>query len=343
MNYNDFISEIKKEKIRELYFFSGEEIYLMDKALEELIKSLLTEDLQSINLSYLDGKTSDLDSLKLSCETLPFLSNKRIIVLNNPDSMEDLVKNQEEVIAYLKTLGDHQTLIIADRKSNIKKSTKLYKFIKEINCNVNFEKLKGVELNSWIIDRFKLNGKILANSNISYFLRTSSYLSRNIDSTLYDLENEIKKLSALSQRKEITNEDMDKVLIKNIDRNIFDLLEAISKNNSDKAISIFNQIYTMNEPIQKIIFMIARQFRLLNAIKLHLSKGYGNKEIQLKLGIKPYEFSKLVKQVGSFSQKTLNEILENILETDKNLKTRPSDQKLEMELLLVKLTNKKAT
>ncbi len=341
LNYNDFISEVKKEKIKELYFFSGEEIYLMDKALEELIKSVLTEDLQSINLSYLDGKISDLDSLKLSCETLPFLSPKRITVLNNPDFMEDLVKNQDEAIAYLKTLGEHQALIIIDRKSSIKKSTKLYKYIKGKNCNVNFEKLKGIELNNWIVEKFKLNGKIIANSNISYFLRASSYLSRNIDSTLYDLENEIKKLSAYSERKEITNEDMDKALVKNIDRNIFDLLEAVSKKDSDKTISIFNEIYAMNEPIQKIIFMIARQFRLLNAIKLYAIVGYTSNEIQLKLGLKPYEFSKLIKQVGSFSQKTLNQVLEDILETDKNMKTRSCDQKLEMELLLVKLADKK--
>lgn len=341
MNYNDFILEVKKEKIKELYFFSGEEIYLMDKALEELIKTILSEDLQSINLSYLDGKTNDLDSLKLACETLPFVSKKRIIVLNNPDLMEDLHKNQDKVIDYLKTLGDHQVLIILDRKSNIKKSTKLYRYIKEKKYNVDFEKLKGIKLNNWIMNSFNKNGKKLTNSGISYFLKSSSYLSRNIDSTLYDLENEIKKLSTFSQRKEISNEDMDRALIKNIDRNIFDLLQSVSDNNSDKAISIFNDIYSMNEPIGKILFMIARQFRLLNAIKLYSSKGYSSNDIQQKLGIKPYEFSKLVKGVGSFSQKRLNGILDNILETDKNIKTRSSDQKLEMELLLVKLTANK--
>ena len=340
MNYNEFISEVKKEEVKELYFLSGEEIYLMDKALEKLIKSLLTEDLQSINLSYLDGKTSDLDSLKLSCETLPFLSYKRIVILNNPELLEDFIKNQDQVIAYLKTLGKHQVLIILDRKSNIKKSTKLYKYIKGQNSNVNFEKLKGIQLNNWVIENFKLNGKTLNISNISYFLRSSSYLSRNIDSTLYDLENEIKKLSRFSQRKEITKEDMDKALIKNIDKNIFDLLEAVSNNNSDNAIRIFNDIYAMNEPIQRIIFMIARQFRLLNAIKSYKIRGYSSNEIQLKLGIKPYEFSKLILQVNSFSQKTLNRILENILETDKNIKTKACDQKIEMELLLVKLTDK---
>lgn len=340
MNYNEFILQVKKEKIKDLYFFCGEEIYLMDKALDQFIKSLLSEDMRSINLSYLDGKTADLDSLKLSCETLPFMSNKRIIVLKNPDLVEDLIKNQEEVINYFKTLGDHQVLIILDRKSSIKKSTKLYKYIKEKECNVNFEKLKGTELNNWVIEKFISNGKSLSNASISYFLKSSNYLSRNIDSNLYDLENEIKKVSALSQRKEICNDDMDKALIKNIDRNIFDLLEALSNKNSDKAIEIFNDIYSMDEPIGKIIFMVSRQFRLLNAIKLYGVRGYSNSEIQHKLGINPYEFSKLVKRVNSFNQKRINVILEEILETDKNIKTKYNDQRLEMELLLVKLTNK---
>ncbi|MDY0234648.1 MAG: DNA polymerase III subunit delta [Gudongella sp.] len=340
MNYNDFITEIKKEKTKELYFFSGEEIYLMDKALVELIECILTEDLRSMNLSYLDGKIDDLDSLKLSCETLPFLANKRIIVLNNPDAMEDLVKNQDEAINYFKTLGGHQTLIILDRKSGIKKSTKFYRYIKDKNYNVNFEKLNGIELNNWVLNKFKIEGKEINNAGISYFIKSSGYLSRNIDSTLYDLENEIKKLSTFNQRKEITNDDMDKTLIKSIDRNIFDLLEAVSNNNSDKAIRVFNEIYGMNELIPKIVFMISRQFRLLNAIKQYTNRGHSNNEIQLKLGIKPYEFTKLTRQVGSFSQKKLNLILEDILGTDKKMKTRSSDQRLEMELLLVKLTNK---
>ena len=86
--------------------------------------------------------------------------------------------------------------------------------------------------------------------------------------------------------------------------------------------------------------MIARQFRLLNAIKQYSIKGYGNNDIQQKLGIKPYEFSKLIKGISTISQKKLNKILEDILETDKNMKTRSCDQRLEMELLLVKLTNK---
>lgn len=340
MNYNEFITQVKKQNIKDLYFFSGEEIYLMDKALEEFIKSMLTEDLRSINLSYLDGKFADLDSLKLSCETLPFLSNKRIIILNNPESMEDLVKNQDQVIDYLKTLGDHQVLIILDRKSKIKKTTKLYRYIKEKNYNVNFEKLKGMELNKWVVNSFLINGKTIGNASISYFLSWSNYLSRNIESSLYDLENEIKKLSTFTQRKEITNEDMDTALIKSIDKNIFDLLEAVSNNNSDKAIEIFNDIYAMNEPIGKIIFMISRQFRLLNAIKQYLSRGYSQSEIGLKLGIKPYELSKLIKGVNSFSLKRLNQILEDILATDKTMKTKSSDHKLEMELLLVKLTSK---
>ncbi len=340
MNYNEFIKEVNKEKVKELYFFCGEEIYLMDKALEFFIDKMLTEDLKSINLSYLDGKISDLDSIKSSCETLPFLSKRRLVILNNPEAMEDLTKNQDKLIDYLKTLGSHQVLIILDRKSSIKKTTKLYRYVKDKNYNVNFEKLKGSDLNKWILDRFLSYGKNLSQSNISYFLNHSNYLSRNIESNLYDLENEIKKLATLSQTKEITNQEMDRVLIKTLDKNIFDLLEAISDSKSDRAILIFNDIYAMNEPIGKILFMIARQFRLINAIKQYSIYGYGNNEIQAKLGIKPYEFSKLQRTVNTFTPSRLYKILEDILETDKNIKTKSSNQKLELELLLIKLTNK---
>lgn len=341
MNYIEFIKILRSKNVQPTYIFQGDEKYLMDIALEEVIKTFLTKDLESINLSNLDGKTNDFGDLVSSCETLPFMSTKRVIVLKNPGVLVEKDGVNEDMIKFIENLGDHQILIVFDSNNDIKKNTKLYKSFSKRDQNVNFEKLKGTDLNNWISKKINALDKTITPADINYLIQQSSYLSRNITTTLYDLDNEIKKLVDYSKDDKITKELIDNVLVKTLDKSIFDLLAAISRKDADKAIALFDDIYMMNEPIPKILFMISRQFRLLLGYNVYKNRGYGQGEIQSKLGIKPYEFTKVSTQGGGYSEKDLEDILERILETDRILKTRQTDDKLIMEILLVNLCTRK--
>ncbi len=341
MNYIEFIKILRSKNVQPTYIFQGDEKYLMDIALEEVIKTFLTKDLESINLSNLDGKTNDFGDLISSCETLPFMSTKRVIVLKNPGVLVEKDGVNEDMIKFIENLGDHQILIVFDSNNDIKKNTKLYKSFSKRDQNVNFEKLKGTDLNNWISKKINALNKTITPADINYLIQQSSYLSRNITTTLYDLDNEIKKLVDYSKDDKITKELIDNVLVKTLDKSIFDLLAAISRKDADKAIALFDDIYMMNEPIPKILFMISRQFRLLLGYNVYKNRGYGQGEIQSKLGIKPYEFTKVSTQGGGYSEKDLEDILERILETDRILKTRQTDDKLIMEILLVNLCTRK--
>ena len=341
MNYIEFIKILRSKNVQPTYIFQGDEKYLMDIALEEVIKTFLTKDLESINLSNLDGKTNDFGDLVSSCETLPFMSTKRVIVLKNPVVLVEKDGVNEDMIKFIENLGDHQILIVFDSNNDIKKNTKLYKSFSKRDQNVNFEKLKGTDLNNWISKKINALDKTITPADINYLIQQSSYLSRNITTTLYDLDNEIKKLVDYSKDDKITKELIDNVLVKTLDKSIFDLLAAISRKDADKAIALFDDIYMMNEPIPKILFMISRQFRLLLGYNVYKNRGYGQGEIQSKLGIKPYEFTKVSTQGGGYSEKDLEDILERILETDRILKTRQTDDKLIMEILLVNLCTRK--
>lgn len=341
MNYIEFIKMLRSKNVQPTYIFQGDEKYLMDIALEEVIKTFLTKDLESINLSNLDGKTNDFGDLISSCETLPFMSTKRVIVLKNPVVLVEKDGVNEDMIKFIENLGDHQILIVFDSNNDIKKNTKLYKSFSKRDQNVNFEKLKGTDLNNWISKKINALNKTITPADINYLIQQSSYLSRNITTTLYDLDNEIKKLVDYSKDDKITKELIDNVLVKTLDKSIFDLLAAISRKDADKAIALFDDIYMMNEPIPKILFMISRQFRLLLGYNVYKNRGYGQGEIQSKLGIKPYEFTKVSTQGGGYSEKDLEDILERILETDRILKTRQTDDKLIMEILLVNLCTRK--
>lgn len=85
--------------------------------------------------------------------------------------------------------------------------------------------------------------------------------------------------------------------------------------------------------------MMIRQMRLILGYVIYKTKGYDNKSIQEKLGIKQYEFGKIRNQASVFKLEELEKIMQRLLEIDKLLKTSMTDGKLLIETFLVEIGN----
>lgn len=339
MNYNDFISLINEDKLKPVYLFLGDEEYLMHKAIDRLKKKYISESFETLNYIVIDGKESNFEDVLNACETLPFMSEKKIVVIRDiskilENSSENLGK---ELGLYVEKLGNYLCLIVMDRSNDLKKTSSIYKRIKKLNSVVEFTKLKGRDLNWWLDENFKKHGKKISNANISYFIAKSTYSEYGSDKTLYDLENEILKVIDYTRENQITKEDINTVLIKTLDTNIFNLLNNINKRDSETALKIFNEMHRSNEPIPRILYMIIRQIRLMLMYKIYKARGYGEKECQKKMQISSFEFRKLSSQSKGFTEKNLTKSLNKILEIDIKQKTSSQDEKLAMEILIINL------
>lgn len=341
--YNEFLNKIKSNNMDSAYLFMGQEEYLMNTSIEILKEQYIKGTFEEINFVKIEGKDAEIDTLINACETLPFMAEKKIVVLHDVfQFLDNMDKDtQDDLYKYLDTLGDFVCLILMDNTNSIKKNSKLYRYFNKNNRAVDFSKLAGQDLGKWIEKILKKHHRKMSFSNINYFVEKSSYRSRNIDLTLFDLENELLKVINYSKNEEITKECIDSVLIESIDTNIFQLLDAISMSNSGKAIDIFNDMYISNEPIQRIFFMIIRQVRLMLSFRLYRQKGYNQGQIQDKLQIKNYEFGKISSQASRWTTTQLEKIMEELLEIDIKIKTTSNDDKLLIEMLLVKLCNNK--
>lgn len=340
MTYDEFVKLLKKD-LGSTYLFTGVEEYLKDECVELTKKKYIDESLESLNYIRLNGKTSTFDELINSCETLPFMSRKKLVVLEDISSFfTNESNNTEEVYDYLENLGDHVCLILFDSNNELKKTTKVYRRYKKANLVVQFDKLKGNALNRRIekeVNKYDLG---ISSSNINYLTNKSSYFSKTTDSTFYDLENEIRKIVGYAKGKEVTKEEIDIVMLKSLDNNIFDLLSSINKGDVDSSLSVFNEIYILNEPIPKILFMIIRQIRLMLSYRVYREKNYREDAIQANLKIKSYEFSKISAQARMYSTAELEKIYNLLLAVDKKFKSSASDQKIDMEILITRLCKK---
>lgn len=339
MIYKNFFSKLKKDEVENYYLFVGEEEYMMKLALDELKNTYISADFETLNYSVLDGKKEGLDSLINATETLPFMSSKKIVILRDITSfLEELEdKEKEELYEHIVKLGDFLTLIFVDSTSNLRKNTKFYKLFKKEDRQVEFTKLIGQDINKWVYSLAKKNDRTISPINSKYFIDQTSYNSRNVDLTLYDLENELLKIIDYAMASEITKEDIDSILIKSVDTNIFEFLEAFSSKSIDRSLVLFNQMCDSGEPIPRLFFMMIRQTRLMLGYIVYKLKGYDNNSIQEKLGVKSYEFGKIRTQASIYKISELEEIMKRLVEIDTSMKTTMTDDKLLIETFLVEM------
>lgn len=341
MNYKDFFSCIKKDDIKNYYLFTGEEEYMMKLALEELKSKYISDDFETLNYTTIEAKNANLDKLINASETLPFMSSKKIVILKDVSLfLEELEeKSKIELYEFIKDLGDFLILIFMDSTSSLKKNTKFYKIIKGDDRQVEFSKLFGQDLAKFITTLSKRNGKTISQMDSKYFIDQTSYNSKNVDLNLYDIENEFLKIVDYAKDIQITKEDIDSILIKTVDTNIFEFLEAFSSKAIERSLMLLNQMHNSGEPLQRMFFMMIRQIRLILGYELYKNKGYDNKTIQDKLSIKAYEFGKIRNQSKSFTLAELEKIMKRLVEVDKLMKTSMIDDKLLIESFLVEVGN----
>jgi len=310
------------------YLFYGSEQFLKNYYEKRLKNTILISN-QEMNFDTFEGKDIDINNIIDSADTLPFMSDKRLVIVKNSELFQNNRKNDtERMKQYLNDMPQSTCILFIENE--IDKRNKLYKTVKTIGHCIEFVSPKENELVTWLQKEFKNNNKIIET-------KTAVYMLRNIGTDMEFLINEIQKLVAYKcNQKDITKEDIDLVCTKSLEARIFDMLDAMGNKNMQKALEIYNNMIILKEAPIKILIMIIRQFRLLIQVKYLLIQGYKSKEISDRLKQKPFLVNGLIQQCKNFSYQSLMQAFEQCLETDLAIKTGTSSSAI--ELLIVKLS-----
>ncbi|WP_352420056.1 DNA polymerase III subunit delta [Proteiniborus sp.] len=342
MDYKDMLKDIKNNNLKRVYLLYGNEMYLKDYILFDIKKKYIDKAFESLNLIYIDGKETSTDLIINACETLPFLADKKIVIVEDlplfTTKKETSNIDEEELCNYLRRLNISTCLIFIINEEKIDNRKKVVKTIKQNGEIVQLLKLRDMELIKWTQSIFFKNDKKVSKLDIQFFLNQVGYYDASSNRTLYDLENEINKIcSYLGDRTTVEKKDIEKGVIKSLQNNVFALVDALGQKKTDIALSIFNDMILENEPIQLIFHMIIRQIRMLVLTKLYEEKGYSQGDIAQKINVPAFVVKKLVSQTRNFSSSRLDLVLEKALEVDRAIKTGKLEWKLGVEMFIAEL------
>jgi len=345
MSYKEVAEDIKNNDLSKLYLFHGDESYLINHYIKEIKNKYISMDFEELNYVQMDEKDFSPDKLINSLETLPFMSDKKLVIVKNSDLFAGKRKSlgeddEEKLIKYLSNIPDSASLIFVALDS-VDARKKIYKEIKKNGKVISFDKLQSGELKKWIEKALKNYSKTMDISDITYFTEILNYFDKNGNQDLYNIENEIKKLvSFVGERSIIKKEDIDAIFVSTSQNNIFKLLDEIEKKNVTKAINILNELINEGEPIIRILSVLSNQIRNLLKTKLLLAQGYSSKLIAQELKIHPFVAGKSVDQSRKFEEKRLRALINASLEFDVMIKLSRIKQQIAAELLIIEMCRK---
>lgn len=316
--------EIREGNLKQVYLLCGEEAYLR-RQYRDRVKKALLGDGDLMNLNCFEGKGIVPGEVIDLAQTMPFLAERRVLVIENSGFFK---RGGEALAEYLADPAPSAYFLFVE--TEIDKRSRLYKAAsargRVIECKTPDE---GV-LKRWVVELLAKDNKRITQRDLDLFLEKTGTDMENI-------RGEVEKLVCYClDREAVTAQDIEAVCVRQIGSRIFDMVEAVADKKQRRAMELYYDLLTLKEPPMRILFLIARQFNLLLQVKELKNKGYDTRGIGEKVGLKGFIAGKYVSQAAKFKEAELRQALTDCVETEEAVKTGRMNDVMSVELLIVR-------
>ena len=306
-----------------IFFLYGQDTFRSHEKLKGIKERFFTKvDPSEVNYAVLDGDSLSFDEFRQKVFTGSFFSSKRMVIIKNllaENKNEDTIKN----LSKLTKKGDKEfeNVILIFLEDAIKEDLGknkltggLFRLLLKNKYTQEFKPLSRTQLASWISDRVKQHKKTIEKDAITLLISL-------VGNDLWQMNNEIAKLSSYISNNQITMSDIHSMVKGKIDNNIFNLIDAVSMKNKKLALRLI--LDQLNSGINAIYLhtMITRHYRILIQVKSLLAEEKNERQILKKLNYHPYVISKAISQLKYYTMDELKLIYNQLFEMDIALKT----------------------
>lgn len=335
--FQTFHKDLSKKNFENIIFMYGEEEYLTEWACNSLTDKFVDSSMRSMDFVKIsDGEGTE--SLLAACDTFSVFSEKRIIwaydfpPLSKKNAKGFTERDIENLIEYMKNPNPSTILVLSCVKPS--DSSVLVKYLKKEHQVYAFDRLDRKQLSAFAEKRFKAAGRQISRATLKYLIDETGYFNRESEYRIFNLENDIKKILAYSDGDFISEEDIDATLKGDLDKFAFDFLDAVTSGHKDVALRLFNNIVGTGGDVYSVLGLLISQFELMTEAKELYQDGADRQEIPGILKVNPYRVKKAMAFGDKFTLNKLKDILIQLYQADRNIKTGAMDQNLIIELII---------
>lgn len=343
MSYRQLMSDIKNNSVKSVYLIYGSETYLIDKGWEALKNAVVTS-FAELNYTQLEGEKLDASELLAACETFPFGSDRRLVavrdlgVLKSKGDGEESAAPGKDAQPFIDVVGNinDTTCLVLISYGAIDKRKKLVNELKKHGAVYEFDRIDRDELAQWIRKGLGKSGKSIGPRELDHFINSIGYLDKNGSKTMYDVENEIKKLVGFAgNSSEILMKHIEAVVPRNIENDIFKLINACSEKNVDRSLGLYADMLLEGENSFGILSLLSKQIKNMIEVSELYGKRYDAGSIAEKLRLHEYTVKLCIKYSSTIKRQILQSAFRKCLDAEFSIKSGRMGERLAMEMLLV--------
>ena len=313
---------------------------------EWLKKDILNKigyDPSDLNYSYFDMKEASYDEVELDLVSLPFFADEKIVIL---DHLLDLTTAKKRNLTdedlkqfenYLENPSESTRLVIfAEGKLDSKR--RLVKLLKRDSQIIEATTPKEQDLKRYFSSQAQELGLQFVGDSLDQLLLKSGY----------DFGESQKNLALLQAYKEdgqITLEEIEEVVPKSLQDNIFDLTQMILKCQIDQARNLVKDLRLQGEDEIKLIAILLSQFRMYSQVKIFSEEGQSESQIVANLSdlsgrkVNPYQVKFALRDSRRLSLSFLKQAMMIFIEADYAIKSGTYEKDYLFDLALLKVAN----
>lgn len=312
-----------------LYLLYGPDEYARTEALAAL-KAGVPPDLADLNMTTIDGRRARLDALIAACEAFPFLADRRMVIVNDLLKHQKAGKERDELRAYLERVPASCDLVFVESEEFDKRGA-VFSYLKKVADTREFLPREGPELLRWLSERASTRGVQLDGPAAQRLVGFAGNQGRALMSELDKLA------SYVGRGGRITTAQVDLLVQDGHEQNLFAFIDELSSRRRGAALQSLRRLLDDGQAATYLLFMIARQVRILLGVKDLAGQRMRPDDIAARLGQRPFVVRKALDQVRGFSDAELARLHDRLLELDHASKTGRMDAETGLELLVVEL------
>ena len=334
MNHTAFFAAIKAGDIAPVYLMEGTEEYIKQQGLARLCERVLPAGLEQMNVSEL--LNPEADELIAAGETVPFMSDRRVVIVQECDLLQAGRKQENEskieaLLDWLPRIPPEACLVFwVKGKADGRK--KLYTYLKKNAVIVDFSPMTDMECNQWVQRSLRAMNKQISTDCAAQFVFTVGR-----DAAL--LKQEMDKLAHYAQERDtIAPEDIDAVCTKSLECTVFQMVDAQVAGKYAEAFTLLDSMVRNGEDRMGILAMLLRQYRILYHMRCLIEERTPGQAQASLLGIPPFAVDRTRQQASSYSAASLKNAYTWLLQLEYQIKTgqMPAEGCAETALLQLK-------
>jgi DNA polymerase-3 subunit delta len=272
------LNDWKKKSFKPIYWFEGEEEYYINKLVDYAEHWILPESEASFNLSVFYGKDANWADVLNACRRYPMFAERQVVLLKEAQQMKDIGKLE----SYIQNPLSSTVFVVSYKDKKVDGRSKLAKFIKEKGELLTLKKMYDNQLPEWTSELIQCKGYTISQKALLL-------LVDHIGNDLSRIDNEIDKLLLnLSNRKNITEDDIENYVGVSKEYNVFELQDALARKDLTKALRII-QYFGSNPKAAPLQLLLPSLYGFFSKTYMLFGQpGTDEKAMAASIGVNPF-------------------------------------------------------